>query len=87
MPLVQVLVSLGSDLTSDPEAVKALFERFGITASHPPRDAQVVEIVSSLARTAAEGNVICDVGAIIRAFVAYVSLCMCLFISGPDYFC
>ncbi len=72
--LVHVLISLGPELTNDADAVKSLLERFGITAAKPPRDTQVIEIISTLARFAAEGNVICDVGALVRAFVAYVSV-------------
>lgn len=67
------MISLGPELTSDPEAVKGLLERFGITSANPPRDAQVIELMSALARLAAEGNVICDVGALVRALVSYVS--------------
>lgn len=72
--LVHVLVSLGPELTNDADAVKSLLERFGITSAKPPRDAQVIEIISTLARLAAEGNVICDVGALVRAFAAFVSI-------------
>jgi len=70
--LVQVLISLGPELTSDLEAVKGLLERFGITASNPPRDGLVVEVMSTLARFAAEGNTICDIGALVRALVGCV---------------
>lgn len=70
---MQVLISLGPELTSDPEAVKGLLERFGITSANPPRDALVVEIMSSLARLAAEGTAICDIGALVRALSSYVS--------------
>jgi len=72
--LVQVLISLGPELTSDPEAVKGLLERFGITSTNPPRDTQVVELMSTLASLAAEGNIICDVGALVRALVSFVSV-------------
>ncbi|KAF9052783.1 Not1-domain-containing protein [Panaeolus papilionaceus] len=69
--LIQVLVQLGPDATSDPEVVRGLLERFGITHNSPPTDAQVVELISTLARLAAEGSVICDVGSLVRAFVSY----------------
>ncbi|KAH9483822.1 CCR4-NOT transcription complex subunit 1 [Psilocybe cubensis] len=69
--LVEVLIQLGPEITSDPEIVKALLERFGITDSNPPRDDQVVEIVSTLSQLAGEGAVICDVGAFVRALVSY----------------
>ncbi|KAF9532432.1 Not1-domain-containing protein [Crepidotus variabilis] len=69
--LVQVLNSLGPDLTTDPEVILALFERFGVNANNPPRDSQIIEVISNLARLAAEGNMICDVGALVRALVSY----------------
>ena len=72
--MVQVLIQLGPDITSDPEAVRGLLERFGITAASPPRDSQVAEVISALARLAAEGTVICDVGSLVRAFASYVCL-------------
>ena len=70
--MVQVLIQLGPDITSDSEAVRGLLERFGITAASPPRDGQVTEVISALARLAAEGTVICDVGSLVRAFASYV---------------
>lgn len=85
--LVQVLILLGPDLTSDPEAVRGLLERFGITSANPPLDTQVVELISILASLAAEGSTICDVGALIRALASFVSvpymrtiLAICLFL-------
>ncbi|KAF8197388.1 Not1-domain-containing protein [Pholiota molesta] len=69
--LVEVLIQLGPDITSDPEVVRALLERFNITESNPPRDEQVTEIISNLSRLAAEGAMICDVGAVVRALVSY----------------
>jgi CCR4-NOT transcription complex subunit 1 len=72
--LVQILIQLGPDNTSDSEAVRGLLERFGITAASPPRDGQVTEVISALARLAAEGSVICDVGSLVRAFASYVCL-------------
>lgn len=52
--------------------MRGLLERFGITAASPPRDGQVTEVISALARLAAEGTVICDVGSLVRAFASYV---------------
>lgn len=72
--MVQVLIQLGPDITNDSEAVRGLLERFGITAASPPRDGQVTEVISALARLAAEGTVICDVGSLVRAFASYVCL-------------
>lgn len=69
--LVQTLIQLGPDITSDHETVRALLARFGITDQTPPRDAQVVEIVSALARYAAEGKSLCDVGALVRALSSF----------------
>ncbi|KAG8732244.1 hypothetical protein FRC11_014912 [Ceratobasidium sp. 423] len=69
--LVQTLLQLGPDITSDHESVRALLARFGITDQNPPRDAQVVEIVSTLARYAAEGKALCDVGALVRALSGF----------------
>ncbi|KAF9475663.1 Not1-domain-containing protein [Pholiota conissans] len=69
--LVDVLVQLGPDITSDLEVVRGLLERFGITESNPPRDAQVIDIISTLSRLATEGSMICDVGTFIRALVSY----------------
>lgn len=71
--LVQVLIQLGPDLTSDPEVVRALLMRFGISDASPPRDAQVIEIVSTLGRLAAEGTTMCDVAALVRALSSFVS--------------
>lgn len=71
--LVQTLIQLGQDITSDPDTVRALLLRFGISESNPPRDAQVVEIMSTLARLAAEGTAVCDVGALVRAMSSFVS--------------
>jgi CCR4-NOT transcription complex subunit 1 len=71
--LVQTLIQLGQDITSDPDTVRALLLRFGISESNPPRDVQVVEIMSTLARLAAEGTTMCDVGALVRALSSLVS--------------
>jgi CCR4-NOT transcription complex subunit 1 len=70
--LVQTLIQLGPDITSDPDTVCALLQRFGISDANPPRDAQLVEIMSNLARLAAEGTTLCDVGALVRALSSFV---------------
>ena len=67
------LNQLGSDVTSDPEIVRALFLRFGLSTASPPSTATVVEIVGSLARSALEGKALCDVAALTRALGFYVS--------------
>ena len=71
--LVQTLIQLGPEITSDADTVRALLLRFGVSDANPPRDAQVVEIISSLARLAAEGTTLCDVGALVRALGSFVS--------------
>ncbi|KAG0692090.1 hypothetical protein DEU56DRAFT_519367 [Suillus clintonianus] len=48
--LVQTLIPLGPDITSDPDTVCALLQRFGISDANPPGDAQLVEIVGSIGR-------------------------------------
>lgn len=75
--LVQTLIQLGQDITNDPDTVRALLLRFGISESSPPRDNQIVEIMSTLARRAAEGTTICDVGALVRALSSFVSRLTC----------
>ncbi|TDL27216.1 Not1-domain-containing protein [Rickenella mellea] len=69
--LVQTLIELGPDITSDSDIVRALLNRFGITDQKPPRDAQIVEIFSNLGRLAAEGATLCDVGALVRALNSF----------------
>ncbi|THG98906.1 hypothetical protein EW026_g3357 [Hermanssonia centrifuga] len=64
--LIQALSQLGQELTTEPDVVVSLLARFGITESNPPRDEQVVEIVSQLSLSAADGAVGCDVGALVR---------------------
>jgi CCR4-NOT transcription complex subunit 1 len=71
---VQVLIQLGPEITSDPDTVRALLMRFGISDANPPRDVQVVEIISTLARLAAEGTTVCDIGSLVRALCSFVSL-------------
>jgi CCR4-NOT transcription complex subunit 1 len=70
--LVQVLIQLGPEITSDPEVVRALLMRFNISDANPPRDSLVVEIMSTLGRLAAEGTTMCDVGALVRALSSFV---------------
>lgn len=72
--LVQTLIQLGPDITSDPDTVRALLVRFGISDANPPRDAQVVEIMSTLGRLAAEGTPMCDAGSLVRALSSFVSI-------------
>lgn len=71
--LVQTLCDLGPEITSEPATVRALLQRFGITETSPPTDPQVVEIISTLSRFAAEGTQLCDAGALIRALSCFVS--------------
>jgi CCR4-NOT transcription complex subunit 1 len=72
--LVQTLIQLGPEITSDVDTVCALLQRFGISDGNPPRDNQLVEIMSNLARLAAEGTILCDVGALVRALSSFVSV-------------
>ncbi|KAF7359396.1 Not1-domain-containing protein [Mycena sanguinolenta] len=70
-PLVQVLIQLGPEITSDPDVVRALLLRFNISDANPPRDSFVVDIMSTLGRLAAEGTTMCDVGALVRALGSF----------------
>ncbi|EKM82840.1 hypothetical protein AGABI1DRAFT_97790 [Agaricus bisporus var. burnettii JB137-S8] len=69
--LVQALVQLGADVTSDPDLVRALLELFGFTEQNPPREGQVIDIVSTLGRLAVEGSPLCDVGALTRTLASF----------------
>ncbi|KAK7023882.1 Not1-domain-containing protein [Favolaschia claudopus] len=69
--LVQVLIQLGPEITSEPEVVRALLMRYNISDANPPRDSFVVEIMSALGRLAAEGTTMCDVGALVRALSSF----------------
>ncbi|KAG6854974.1 hypothetical protein C0991_009797 [Blastosporella zonata] len=69
--LVDLLLQLGPDITSDIDVVRALLGRYGITDANPPRDVQVVETMTVLSRQAAEGKTLCDVGALVRAFSSF----------------
>lgn len=70
--LPQVLVQLGHELTTDPEVILALLQRFGLTDTNPPKDMQVLEVISRMARYAVEGHQLCDIGALVRALASYV---------------
>ncbi|KAJ7236727.1 Not1-domain-containing protein [Mycena haematopus] len=84
--LVQVLIQLGPDITSDPEVVRALLMRFNISDANPPRDSLVVDIMSTLGRLAAEGTTMCDVGALVRALSSFhVSLDWASVIKSFDW--
>jgi len=65
------------------ETARALLIRFGISNTSPPRDGQVVEIMSTLARLAAEGTAMCDVGVLVRALSSFVRLDCFRCITGP----
>ncbi|KAL0947287.1 hypothetical protein HGRIS_013407 [Hohenbuehelia grisea] len=69
--LVQLLVQLGTDLTNDSEVVRTLLQRFRISESNPPTDAQLIEMMTNLARMAVEGTQICDVAMLVRILGTY----------------
>lgn len=69
---VQLLLQLGPEITSDPDIIRSLLVRFGISDTSPPTDAQVVEMMSTLARHAAEGTTLCDVSSLVRALSSFV---------------
>ena len=71
--VVQALVQLGVEITSDADVVRCLMLRFGISENNPPTDAQMVDLVTSLARLASEGTQLPDVGAVVRALSSFVS--------------
>jgi CCR4-NOT transcription complex subunit 1 len=70
---VQTLAQLGLEITSDVDVVRALLLRFGISDVTPPPDSFASEVVTSLARLAAEGSQLCDIGALMRALSSFVS--------------
>ena len=72
--LVQVFIQLGPEITSDVDTVVALLARFGISDASPPRDAQIIEIMSNLARLAVEGTTLYDVATLVRALSSLVPL-------------
>lgn len=61
-------------MTSDTDVVRAVLSRFGVDESKPPTDEQVIDLFTSLARSAAEGGMICDAGALVRVFSNLVSI-------------
>ncbi|KAG8914689.1 hypothetical protein FRC00_011472 [Tulasnella sp. 408] len=65
--LVQALNQLGPDLTCDPDVIRAMLLRFGVSDATPPQTKQVVEILATMARSALEGKQLCDVAALTRA--------------------
>ena len=48
--------------------------RFGISETNPPKDAAVIEYMVVLARLAADGSVLGDVGSFVRAIGSFVSI-------------
>ena len=48
--------------------------RFGISETNPPKDGIVVESMVVLARLAADGSVLGDVGSFVRAIGSFVSI-------------
>ena len=74
---MQTLCQLGQEITNDPDVVRALLLRFGVSEANPPRDGQVIEIMTTLGKLAAEGGTLCDVGALVRALSSFVSLLAC----------
>ncbi|KAJ4488321.1 Not1-domain-containing protein [Lentinula aciculospora] len=69
--LVQALMQLGPEITSDADVVHALLVRFDITDSSPPQQEQVIDMMSNLSRKATEGAVLCDVPALVRALNSF----------------
>ncbi|KAF9036996.1 Not1-domain-containing protein [Hymenopellis radicata] len=69
--LVQLLLQLGPELTSDQDVVRAVFTRFGMSDASPPRDAQVLDMFSALARHATEGTTLCDPTSLVKALASF----------------
>ncbi|KAG2020512.1 CCR4-Not complex component [Coprinopsis cinerea AmutBmut pab1-1] len=69
--LVQTFVQLGSEITSDRDAMHGLLQRFDISDANPPHDAQLVEIVSALGRLIAEGTNVPDASVLIHTLASY----------------
>lgn len=69
----QSLADLGLDMSNDPEVVLAMLARFGVSATSPPTNEQVVDVVQGLALMAAEGRMLPDVGTLIRVLASFVS--------------
>lgn len=84
---MQFLIQLGPDITADVDVVRAVLERFDITEATPPWDSQAIDIMGTLGRLAAEGAVLCDTGALVRAlssFVRYPSTAISSYINFPQ---
>jgi hypothetical protein len=47
--------------------------RFGISEANPPKDATIIEYIVVLARLAADGSILSDVGSFVRALNSFVS--------------
>ncbi|KAH9981460.1 Not1-domain-containing protein [Lactifluus volemus] len=71
--LVQVFNQLGPEITSDTETARALMHRFGFSDANSPKDATVIEYMVVLARLAADGSVLGDVGSLVRAISSFSS--------------
>ena len=71
--MVQTLVMLGPEISSDLEVIKAVLSRFGINDRNLPTDAFVSDLIGSLARLTVEGSAACDVGALVHALSSFVS--------------
>ncbi|KAF9807170.1 hypothetical protein IEO21_08347 [Rhodonia placenta] len=69
----QSLADLGLDMSNDPEVVLAMLARFGVSATSPPTNEQVVDVVQGLALMAAEGRMLPDVGTLIRVLASFDS--------------
>ena len=48
--------------------------RFGISDTNPPKDATIIEYMVVLARLAADGSVLGDVGSFVRGISSFVSV-------------
>ncbi|KIM32540.1 hypothetical protein M408DRAFT_316396, partial [Serendipita vermifera MAFF 305830] len=71
LPLAQVLVQFGPEVTSDVDLVRALMARVGITEADPPSDLQVLETINRLARYAFDGSPVPDIRVLVRAFNSF----------------
>ena len=71
---MQTFNQLGPEITDDADTVRALLSRFSFDNAKPPTNEQVVEWVSTFAKLAAEGTMLGDVGAFVRALSSFVSL-------------
>lgn len=81
--LVQTLMQLGPEITNGRDVSRAILARFGISESSLPRDDQVVEVITTLARLASEGNILCDVGTLVKVLSDLVgSIFTCSFVVG-----